>query len=89
MDAFLNFLINIFCSSWQSSQQTSYTVLIKTHMQQDLQLFLLCIQDVLGWTVFAETVYNFYNLPNVENIAVGSSQVNFVQQGSGNILQNL
>jgi len=33
-------------------------------------------------------VYNIYNLPNVENIAVGCSQVNFVQQGSGNILYN-
>jgi len=38
--------------------------------------------------VFAETVYNIYNLPNVENIAVGCSQVNFVQHGSGNIPYN-
>jgi len=25
-------------------------------------------------------VYNFYNLPNVENFAIGCSQVKFVEQ---------
>jgi len=31
----------------------------------------------------AETVYNFYNLPNVEQAAVGCSQVDVAREGTG------